>query len=56
MTNVVKLLAGLFMVDPDMAVTTVMNIKTLINCHYPEVSFAWLMSMDPQYNGVADCF
>ena len=55
-TNVVKLLAGLFMVDPDMAVTTVMNIKTLINCHYPEVSFAWLMSMDPQYNGLADCF
>lgn len=55
-TNVVKLLAGLFMIDPDLAVTTVMNIKTLINCHYPEISFAWLMSMDPQYNGVADCF
>ncbi len=55
-TNVVKLLAGLFMVDPDLAVTTVMNIKTLINCHYPEISFSWLMSMDPQYNGVADCF
>ena len=55
-TNVVKLLAGLFMADPDMAVTTVMNIKTLINCHYPEVSVAWLMCMDPQYNGVADCF
>ena len=55
-TNVVKLLAGLFLVDPDLGVTTVMNIKTLINCHYPEVSFAWLMSMDPQYNGVADCF
>lgn len=55
-TNVVKLLAGLFMVDPNMAVTTVMNIKTLINCHYPEVSYAWLMSMDPQYNGLADCF
>ena len=55
-TNVVKLLAGLFMVDTDLAVTTIMNIKTLINCHYPEISFSWLMSMDPQYNGVADCF
>ncbi len=55
-TNVVKLLVGLFMVDADMGVTTIMNVKKLINAHYPEVSFAWLMSMDPQYNGVKDCF
>lgn len=55
-SNVVKLIAGLFMVDPNLAVTTIMNISALINCHYPEISYAWLMTMDPQYNGVADCF
>ena len=55
-TNVVKLLTGLFLVDPDMAVTTVLNVTKLINVHYPEVSYAWLMSMDPNYRGTADCF
>ena len=52
----VKLVAGLFLADPDMAVTTIMNISSLINCHYPEVSMAWLMTMDPNYNGLADCY
>lgn len=55
-TNVVKLIAGLFLVDPNLAVTTIMNVSCLINAHYPEVSYAWLMTMDPNYNGVADCF
>ena len=55
-TNVVKLLTGLFLVDPDMAVTTIMNVKKLINAHYPEVSMAWLMTMDPNYHGTADCY
>ena len=56
LSNVVKLLTGLFLVDSDLAVTTIMNVKTLINCHYPEISLAWLMSMDPNYNGTADCY
>lgn len=55
-TVAVKVVAGLLLFNPDMAVTAIMNGSSLINCHYPEVSFAWLMSMDPNYNGVKDCY
>ncbi len=55
-TNVAKLVAGLFAVDPNMAVTTIMNVMKLVNVHYPAVSFAWLMTMDPNYKGVKDCY
>ena len=55
-TVAVKVVAGLLLFNPDMAVTAIMNGSSVINCHYPEVSFAWLMSMDPNYNGVKDCY
>lgn len=55
LTTVVKLLVGLFAANPDYAVTTIMNLMKLVNCHYPPVSFAWLMSMDPNYQGTKDC-
>lgn len=54
-TMTVKLLAGLFIYNPDYAVTAILNITKIINAHFPEVSFSWLMSLDPNYNGTADC-
>ena len=54
--TVVKLVAGLLITDPDMAVTLIMNLMKLVNVHYPAVSFAWLMTMDPNYKGVKDCY
>lgn len=51
-----KVLTALLVFEPDMAVTAIMNIQKIINVHYPEVSFAWLMTMDPNYNGVKDCY
>lgn len=56
LNNVVKLVVGLFVANPDYAVTTIMNVMKLINVHFPQVSFAWLMSMDPNYKGAADCY
>ncbi|MBQ8063972.1 MAG: hypothetical protein IJ230_08570 [Clostridia bacterium] len=56
LTTVVKLVAGLFVMNPDYAVTTILNVMKLINAHFPQVSFAWLMSMDPNYKGTADCY
>lgn len=55
LTVAVKAVAGLLLFAPDLAVTALMNITPLANCHDPEVNFAWLMSLDPNYQGVKDC-
>lgn len=48
--GVVKLVGGLAITDPDMTVTLLMHLSSIMNAHYPEVSMAWLKTMDPNYS------
>ncbi len=55
LTAAVKAVTGLLLFAPDMAVTAIMNATVLGGTHDPEVNFAWLMSMDPNYS-LKDCY
>lgn len=47
--NVVKLLTGMFITNPNYVYTLIMNLDNIANAHYPETSYAWLQSMDSNY-------
>lgn len=46
-----KVITKLAINDPDILATAVVNVTKLIECHYPEVTRAWMMTLPDDYIG-----
>ncbi|MDO4816333.1 MAG: S-layer homology domain-containing protein [Bacillota bacterium] len=46
-----KLITKLAINDPDILATAVVNVTKLIECHFPEVTRAWMMTLPEDYIG-----
>lgn len=44
-----KVITKLAINDPDILATAIVNVTKLIECHYPEVSRAWVMTLPDDY-------
>ena len=44
-----KVIAKLAINDPDILATAIINVTKLIECHYPEVTRAWVMTLPDDY-------